>query len=294
MKESVRQIKKTIKGLIRLSRFSHYRENVVIATLLGLYFSGTHLTIDILPRFGLVLIANLLGVGFTYMINDIEDASDDALVVDKSTRNPISSGTLSRRIGLLVTFCFAVLSTFFYFILGLLPFLLGIFSITIGALYSWRAIRLKRVPVFDLISHSLMVGVLQLTCAFYTFTSFTGISVSWLLPTIYVLSISIHDELFNEIRDVEIDRKVGINHTASVLGIKAASIIMNFFLLLAFIAILYSAVISLIPWWFIILLFGLSTLYLGYRHSKGFELNKGETQRLLQIGIFSLITLVLV
>ncbi|MBI4062284.1 UbiA family prenyltransferase [Candidatus Gottesmanbacteria bacterium] len=294
MKGSLKQIKRTIKGLIRLSRYRDYQENVVIATLLGLLFSGTDITSVSLLRFGVVLIANLLGVGFSYMINDIEDASDDALITARSSRNPISDGTLSPRIGYLASFFFAGLSAFFYFILGFLPFLLGISSLILGALYSWRAVRLKRIPVLDLISHGLMLGVLQLSCAFYVFVPFAGFSVAWLLPAIFVLSISIHDELYNEIRDVEIDRKVGIIHTASIIGEKAASFIMNFFLLLAGLTIFYSIANRFIPWWFIVLLCGSYILFLGYRHSQGLKL-RGELQKpLLQMGILSILVLILI
>lgn len=254
--------KATIHGIIRLSRYQEYLACVLATTLLGVLFSGVHLTGFLLLKLGIVLTANILAVGFSFMVNDIEDAPDDALSPIKGKRNPISSGSLSRKKAGIASLAVAVLSAICYAALGVLPFLLGLFCLILGVLYSWRAIRLKRIPVLDLISHGLMLAGLQLACAYFTFVPYDGLQVTWVAPIILVISISMYGELFNEVRDLTVDRKAGITHTVSFTGERIAYYLMYALLTAAAISAVYCIWVGLIPSWVVALIGLLSILFL--------------------------------
>src|SRR5476649_1892893 len=95
---------KSIRGIIRLTRHTEYVATVIATTLIGVVFTGLHLDTAGIVRLLLVLIANFLAVCFSFMINDIEDAADDAASNAKAKRNPISAGVLTPRLGYFASF----------------------------------------------------------------------------------------------------------------------------------------------------------------------------------------------
>ena len=109
-----------IGGLIRLTRYKEFIAFVIITTLLG--------SIAADATFGwrliLVLVANWLAVGFAFMINDVEDAEDDALNPKKINRNPVSCKDLSERNGYIASFIIAGLALIAYSFLGTVPLIL--------------------------------------------------------------------------------------------------------------------------------------------------------------------------
>jgi len=231
-----------LKGIIALTRYKEFVVFVVVTTFLGARVAGA--TVD--WRLFLVLLANWLAVGFSFMINDVEDAPDDALNPDKINRNPVSAGTVSYRTGYVASFAVAIAAGIAYFFLGPIPFWLGIACLAIGFFYSWRVIRFKRIPLIDLVSHGLLLAGLQLLCAYYTFASDGS---TWIGPFIFVVSISLYGELFNEIRDLEGDLKAGVTHTASVIGERATGVIMILLLIASGVSLTYSVVAGVIPLW---------------------------------------------
>lgn len=206
-----RWARRPISGLIRLTRYREYVMFVTVITLAGAKLGGG----DIDLRLLLVLVANLLVVGFAFMYNDVEDAPDDALDAHKAVRNPISAGLISARTGKLACGVVAIGVVAGYATLGLMPFLLGALSLALAFLYSWRFARLKAKPIADLISHSLSLAGLQFLCAYFVYDQ--GKPYSWLFFLATVM-ISIYGELNNELRDAEVDKKAGIRHTADLIG----------------------------------------------------------------------------
>jgi 4-hydroxybenzoate polyprenyltransferase len=245
MSAIIRKWKKPVFGFLALTRFKEYVIFVIVTTLMGAMIQET--PID--WRLSLVLVANWLAVGFAFMFNDIEDAADDALDPNKVNRNPVSAGLISSSWAYRVTFCVALIAGVLYFFLGLIPFALGMACLVLGVLYSWKKIRLKRYPVLDLISHVLMLAGLQLLCAFTIFSPITA--TRWIAPFIVVVSISMYGELFNEVRDLEGDRKAGLKHTAALVGERTAHIFMVVVLTIAGLAFIYTIVIGMIPLWLI-------------------------------------------
>lgn len=213
-------MKKRIGALIRLARYKEYIFFVAVTTLLGVASAqGTFGW-----KFIIVLIANWLAVGFAFMINDVEDAPDDALNPLKVKRNPVSAGDLSHRDGYWASAVVAVLSAIFYAFLGLWPFILGIISLALGFFYSWRPFRLKNIAILDMLSHCMMLAGMQFLPAFIAFGGSS--SLEWLFPFFFVVCVSLYGELFNEMRDLEGDLKAGLRHTGAVLGSRPTNILM--------------------------------------------------------------------
>jgi len=209
-----------IGGLIRLTRYKEFIAFVIITTLLG--------SIAADATFGwrliLVLVANWLAVGFAFMINDVEDAEDDALNPKKINRNPVSCKDLSERNGYIASFIIAGLALIAYAFLGTVPLILGVISLLLGFFYSWRPMRLKNIFLVDMISHCMMLAGLQYLPGYYTFQAY----MTWrgLIPFIFMICFSLYGELFNELRDLDHDLKAGLRHTAAILGYKTTFRIM--------------------------------------------------------------------
>ena len=104
-----------LSGIWRLTRFKEYVSFVIITTLLGAAASRGSFGWLLIG----VLVANWLAVGFAFMINDVEDAPDDALNPAKALRNPVSAGVLSPCIGRLLSYLVASMAALLYATLGL-------------------------------------------------------------------------------------------------------------------------------------------------------------------------------
>ncbi|HEY4688150.1 MAG TPA: UbiA family prenyltransferase [Anaerolineae bacterium] len=248
--------KRQIKGVISLTRHKEYVIFVVVTTLLGARVSGAQMDWRLL----IVLIANWLAVGFSFMINDVEDAPDDALNPAKVNRNPVSAGHISPAVGYAASFAVAILAAVAYLFLGPIPFWLGMACLAIGLVYSWRVVRLKSIPVVDLISHGLLLAGLQLLCGYFTFAPNGG--GNWIAPFGFVVSISLYGELFNEVRDLEGDLKAGVTHTAALIGERAAHVLMYSLLVGAGVSFTYAVIMGLIPLWVLAVMFSLGAVIL--------------------------------
>lgn len=242
-------MKKTLKGLAKLTRFDEYVYFVVITTLLGMAAARG----DFDWRFFVIIPANWLAVGFAFMINDVEDAPDDALSQNKSKRNPISGGLITPKSGRIATTAVGVLSAALFAVLGLWPFIFGLISLILGYLYSYRGIRLKTLAIFDILSHCLMLAGLQFLTGYFTYANRLG--PNWFWPFAFVVAISIYGEIYNEIRDIEGDREANLRHTAIILGERSAHILMIIVLALGIFAGAVSLlIIEIIPLWVFLLM----------------------------------------
>ncbi len=249
------KLNKKLKGLIKLTRFDEYVYFVVITTLLGAASAGG--VFD--WRFFVIIPANWLAVGFAFMINDVEDAPDDALAQEKSRRNPISAGLIRPQTARIASFSVGGLSAVLFGLLGFWPLLFGLLSLILGYLYSYRGIRLKTIAFFDVLSHCLMLAGLQFLTGYFTYTDQFG--PNWFWPFTFVIAISIYGELYNELRDLKGDREANLRHTAIVLGERPAQILMLLVLGLGIFAGAVSLIlIELIPLWVFLLMAAFSIL----------------------------------
>ncbi len=251
---------KRLGGIWQLTRFKEYASFVIVTTLLGAAASRATFSWSLIG----VLVANWLAVGFAFMINDVEDAPDDALDPAKAMRNPVSAGVLSPGIGRLSSYLVAGLAAGLYATLGLGPFVAGLACLTLAYLYSWRHIRLKAIPIADLISHTAMLAGLQFLAAYLAFAG--DPTWQWIFPLGSVMAISLYGQLFNELRDFDGDLKSGVTHTASHIGQRAARQLMLVWLAVGILAaIMTFFVVRLIPAWVLILTAALAGLLSWWR-----------------------------
>lgn len=253
MNTSAENIRTKVVGFIRLSRYQDYLAFVTVLTLLGWFFSGMTLTTEATLKVLIILIANLLAVGFTFMINDIEDADDDALNPDKAKRNPVSAKILSEPLAYAAALAVAILCYLLFYSQNTISFVMGAATLILGILYSWRPVRLKSIPILDLVSHSLMLAGFQFIAAYFVFIPDSGVSIRWVLPLILVVAVSMYGELFNELRDFHFDQKAGLLHTAALLGKNYTKLLMNTLLGIAVVVLITAFVFGLIPELFILI-----------------------------------------
>lgn len=252
-----KRVKRTLNGLLKLTRFDEYVFFVVVTTLLGVASAGGRVD----WRFLVVLLANWTAVGYAFMINDIEDAPDDALSSKKINRNPVSAGLITPKTARLWTFIVGAISAVLFALLGTWPFLFGLLSLILGFLYSYRGVRLKTIAFLDVLSHCLMLAGLQYLTGYFTYT--TVLVRNWLWPFLFVVCISIYGELYNEIRDFEGDQAAQLRHTAIILGSRTSHILMLSILMLGVLSGIVSFLfINLIPFWVFIVMTILAILFL--------------------------------
>jgi 4-hydroxybenzoate polyprenyltransferase len=242
-------MKKMLAGLLSLTRFKEYLAFVTVTTLLGATAGEGRFSWQL----WLVLAANWLAVGFAFMINDVEDADDDALNPAKLNRNPISCRRLTPRQGYLASLVVALFAAAAYAFLGWQVAVLGLACLATGFFYSWRGFRIKTMPFLDMLSHCMMLAGFQFLCGYFCFS--TRFNQKWLFPFLFVVCISLYGELFNELRDYEGDLKAGLKHTAALLGDRTTHVLMLAFLAVGAGAGIYTVFVErLIASWVLITL----------------------------------------
>lgn len=252
-------------AVIQLSRYQEYLQFVTINTLLGLLVTSTLITTSSIYTFLVVLIANFLAVCSSFMINDVEDAADDAQNPNKKNRNPVSAGRISKKQAWIITLLVSAGSISFYFFINPLVFLIGTINVTIGLLYSWNQTRLKKLPIIDVLSHSMFLGGLLFLTSYASFSQNLQLSIEWILPVLFISAISARGELVNELRDYTYDKKAGLKHTAVFIGPKLATPLMHGFGFIGGITFMISIIFGIIPLWIlpaIITFFALSYTYM--------------------------------
>lgn len=208
-------IKAQLRGLVRLTRWREFIPFVVPLTITGALLAAQPQGTLLDWRLIVVTFANILAVAYAFMINDIEDAPDDARDPDRAARNPITTGEIGVRIGYAACRIVAAATLIMYALGGLEVFLIGAATLLLSHFYSWRPVRLKAWPVTDVVSHSLMLSGLLLLAGFFIYSKQPGIV--WLVAA-GVTFISVYGQLYNQLRDYEMDKAAGLHNTAILLG----------------------------------------------------------------------------
>src|SRR6185295_16270897 len=208
-------VRSQIKGLIRLTRWKEYVPFVIPLTILGALLAARPNNILLDWRLIVVTGANILAVAYAFMINDIEDAPDDARDPDRAARNPITMGEIGLRFGYAACRAVAAVTLLLYALGGFWALVIGIATLLLSHLYSWRPVRLKAWPITDIVSHSLMLSGLLLLAGYFTYHSEPGIV--WFVAAAVTL-ISVYGQLYNQLRDYDMDKAAGLYNTAIILG----------------------------------------------------------------------------
>jgi 4-hydroxybenzoate polyprenyltransferase len=235
-----------LRSLIKLSRWREhvpYTVPLVIGgAMLAVHIRGVALDWRLLS----VLIANILAMSFAFMINDVEDAPDDALHPRKQQHNVISSGELSVYEGSMASAAVFVMSLTLYGIGGWWTFGIGGATLVLSYLYSAHPFRLKARPVTDVISHALMLSGLLMMSGFFTYHH--APDAGWFV-IIGVTLISAYGQFYNQIDDYEVDKAAGLQNTVVLLGEQVTTLLMYMALFGGGLSLFIGAWLDVFPAW---------------------------------------------
>ena len=237
-----------IRGIIRLTRWREFVPFVIPLTVMGALMAirqaEGQATFD--GRLLLVMVANMLVVSYGFMINDIEDAPDDAREADRAARNPVACGELTPWQGWAASGGVALVSLVLYALVGIWPFVIGLLTLALCHLYSWRPVRLKAWPITDIVSHSLMLSGLLFLSGYFAYGTTPGLV--WVVALAATL-ISVYGQLYNQLRDFDMDKAANLHNTAIMVGKRNAQWLMYSAIGMAFLLLVYSIVMRVIPLW---------------------------------------------
>ena len=197
---------------VRFTRIFDYIHVMVLIFPLVLLISPVNL---ISQRTLIVFLANLFLTAFGYMYNDLEDAEDDYHDLEKRGRNPVASGEVTRGQSYAFNFLLLVVGLSLLLLISVQVFLTGFALAVVGFLYSWRRLRLKSVPVLDLVSHVFFLGALQFLITYLSFRPLDWFVVPFLMV---IIPSSMINEMLHEMSDFEVDGLTGVNNTIQSLG----------------------------------------------------------------------------
>ncbi len=209
-----------MQAILKLSRWQEFIPFTLPLSLLGAlmaYRFMENITLD--WQLGVVILANFLAVGYAFMVNDIEDAEDDKHDPERAARNAISMGELSKKTAWLASLAVAGGAALLYALVGWRVFGVGMLTLLLSHFYSWKPVRLKALPVVDILSHVLMLSGLLMLAPYLAYHATLPWEV-WLL-FISVSLFSGYGQFYNQARDFEADRAAGLKNTASLLGKQA-------------------------------------------------------------------------
>lgn len=247
-------MKQTIKGYLQLIRFGEYAWLLVIPTILGILTAKG----DFSWRVIALMIANWLMVGFSFMINDIEDAPEDAFSEDNLRQNPVAGGMISLQGARIAALSTAVLSISLYLLMGLWPFIFGTAGILLGYLFSAHMLRLKMVAFFDMLTYGLVLSGLPFLSSYYAYSD--QLNDVWFWPFILVMASAVYDRLNKEMTRIP---SSGLHDTAISLGQRGSSgLKLGLLILILLAGIVSFFLINIIPAWVIMAMVILTLFFL--------------------------------
>lgn len=237
------------QGLIHLTRWKEHIIFTLPLTLLGinLALDQHHQAAPDAKALG-VIAANVLAVTFAFMINEVEDAPDDARDPSRTIPNAVARGELSAREGWIASLIVGGVSLILFLILGGSVFGVGALTLILALLYSWRAVRLKAMPLVDVLSHVLMLSALLFLAGYLVYGNLTA--GGWIAAAGMAL-ISGYGQFYNQLRDFAGDRAAGLHNTASWVGRRFTRWLMFACLGLAVGCLLITLFMGVWPWWFV-------------------------------------------
>ena len=281
-----------IVGLLRLTRWRDHLPFTIPVTLLGvnLALEATDHAPD--RRIIFVLGANILAVTFAFMVNDIEDAQDDARDPDRGAQNAVASGVITPRTGWIASGGVGALALILFAAVNTPTLLVGIATLLLSWFYSWRVVRLKARPGIDVIAHLLMLSSLLFLAGYFTYSRDPG-AAWWVAASVGF--ISAYGQLYNQLRDYDMDQAAGLRNTANILGLRITRGAMYGCLVLAAICLGISAMSGLWPPWLAFIILGLSPMLLLFKASTDLRGTTAiDPTGQIQFGALVLVTITLV
>lgn len=203
------------RGLLRLTRWNEHVAFVIPLTLLGSLLAVYLNKISLDWRLFAIIAANIIAVSCGFMINDIEDAPDDARDPDRAARNPIASGEVPVSMGYRTYYILTAFALFLYFLSGIIILLISLIMMVLSHLYSWRPVRLKALPIVDILSHSVLLGGFLAISGYLAYSGNPG-KAWWVIAS--ATFGSVYGQFYNQLRDYDMDKAAGLYNTAIMLG----------------------------------------------------------------------------
>ena len=239
-------MKTQVKAIIKLTRWQEFFAFTAVLTVLG-GLNAHHTQGETLDfRLFLVLFANLAAMAYAFMINDIEDAEDDARDPERAKANPVASLELTIGVAWVAAFGFALASAVAYALAGTLPFIIGVITLVLAHLYSWKPVRLKARPIVDIVSHALMLSTLLYLAAFFAYSD--DVSPLWMI-VVLTFTASANGQLYNQVRDFDMDQAAGLKNTASIVGKTITDRLATGSIVITVVCVLIAAVTGIFPLW---------------------------------------------
>ena len=163
----------------------------------------------------IVFAANLCLTAYGYMYNDLEDAVDDYHDLEKRKRNPVSSGEITRNQSYIANIALLGAGLFMLSYVSPLTVFLGVVFAVVGFFYSWRPLRLKSTPIWDVISNVLFLGVQQFLITYIAFRPLDLLVMPFLM---IIIPFSLMNEIMHELIDFEVDKETKISNTVQMFG----------------------------------------------------------------------------
>ena len=244
---------KFFDNLLKLSRLKGYLPNLFLIFVFIFIISPQNF---FSYETVVIFFANLFLTAFTYAINDVEDAEDDYHDLKKRKRNIISSRTIKKSDGYIISFSFLFAGLTLLFFLNKLVLIIGLILSLNSFLYSWKILRFKSIPILDLISHALSLGAMQIVITYLTFRHLDFQILPFLL---FIIPMSFSCQISQQLRDFKVDKKTKIYNSTQLIGEKISIALIYVFCALSVsgFVILYlnSSIIYLSPLVFFISLF---------------------------------------
>ena len=158
----------------------------------------------------------MLYLGFSFAINNCFDFEGDRLG-DKISKNPVASGIIGQRGGIIQSGLIALTGltlTFLWF--DGYTFVIYLVMVLLSGAYSVPPLRLKSVPLMDMMSHGLFFGALLILYGISVTQGFGGGTV-YLVCSIFIFSLIL--ELRNHIDDAPEDYASKVDTTVTRIGV---------------------------------------------------------------------------
>ena len=200
---------------IRLSRWREHVPFTIPLTICGSLLAVHASDGSVDWRLAAVTMANILSMSFAFIINNIEDAADDARDPEKGRRNVISSGALQRREGYALAAVASLLALLLFAAGGAWTLAIGAVTLILSYFYSAPPLRLKARPITDVVTHALMLSGLLMMSGYFTYDD--DPQVAWLVIVAAIL-FSAYGQFYNQVDDYDVDKESGLNNTVVLLG----------------------------------------------------------------------------
>lgn len=235
-----------LQAIYHLTRWRDHVPFVVPLTLMGAMMavaqSGASVDWRLIP----ILLANIITMSAAFIINDIEDAPDDALDPKKRERNVISNGTLDAATGRLAFWLACAVAFALFALGGAWTALWGGVTLVVVYTYSARPIRLKSRRIVDVISHAYGGGTQVIIVGYFLYDANPG--PAWYI-IIAITLVSAYGQFYNQLDDYEVDKQAGLNNTTILLGKNLSTVIMYACIVIPVICILLALQAEVFPQW---------------------------------------------